>query len=165
MDKREHYVDNDLLYEEMVKWTNKNKGRIKRTALPDIVARGVIDIANGLIKRYNFSGYSDNWKQDMIADGIEDCIKGLHNFDPNKSKNVYGYINQTCWYAFIRRIKTEKRDTAILYKYYMYNVYGELGDDIEADEEFIQDIYGKMNEYEESIKVKKKEYNGPTLDI
>lgn len=156
-----HYVDNILLYEQVVKWKSTYDTKPK---MPDTIALAIMAIAEGLIKRYNFSGYSDNWKQDMLSDGIEDCVKGLHHFDPERSKNVYGYINQTCWYAFVRRIKTEKKETASMYKFFMTNVYDEVSDEIEADETFIQDIHSKITEYEESIKVKPKKKEEHTLE-
>lgn len=165
-ENKNHYVNNKDLYERTKQWKKEfdeyqihNPGKLLK--MPDSIAKDVIAIANGLIKRYNFSGYSENWKQDMVADGIEDCIKGLHNFDPEKSTNVYGYINKTCWWAFVRRIKTEKRENASKYRFYLDNApeetYGEV------DEDFMQDMANRVEEFEESIKPKEREYKGPNL--
>jgi hypothetical protein len=56
------------------------------------------------------------FRDDMISDGIENCLVYVHNFDPAKSKNPFGYFTQIIFYAFIRRIQREKKHTYIKYK-------------------------------------------------
>lgn len=148
-----HYVDNDQLYEDIKKWKSTYDTDKK---MPHSIALAIVAIANKLINRYNFSGYSANWKQDMVADGIEDCVKGLHNFDPERSNKPFSYLTQTCFYAFVRRIKTEKKEVAITYQNFVSNVYDNISDEIDPDENFIQDIHSKIEDYEKSTKVTKK---------
>ena len=49
----------------------------------------------------------------MISDGIENCLQYLDNFNPEKSNNPFAYFTQIIYYAFIRRIQKEKKQTTI----------------------------------------------------
>jgi hypothetical protein len=73
-----------------------------------------LKIANGLSFRPNFINYT--YKQEMISDGIENCLQYLHNFNPDKSNNPFAYFTQIIYYAFIRRIQKEKKQLYIKYK-------------------------------------------------
>ena len=53
------------------------------------------------------------FKEDMISDGIENCVQYIHNFDPEKSKNPFAYFTQIIHYAFLRRIQKEKKQLDI----------------------------------------------------
>jgi len=39
-----------------------------------------------------------------------------HNFNPEKSKNPFSYFTQIIYYAFLRRIEKEKKQSYIKYK-------------------------------------------------
>ena len=52
----------------------------------------------------------------MIADGVENCIQYIHNFDPEKSRNPFAYFTQIIYYAFLRRIQKEKKQLYVRYK-------------------------------------------------
>jgi hypothetical protein len=49
----------------------------------------------------------------MISDGIENCLQYLGNFNPDKSSNPFAYYTQIIYYAFLRRIAKEKKQTYI----------------------------------------------------
>jgi DNA-directed RNA polymerase specialized sigma24 family protein len=53
------------------------------------------------------------FRDDMISDGIENCVQYIHNFDPEKSTNPFAYFTQIIHYAFLRRIQKEKRQLEI----------------------------------------------------
>ena len=53
------------------------------------------------------------YKEDMVSDGIENCVQYINNFDPNKSKNPFAYFTQIVYFAFLRRIAKEKRQQSI----------------------------------------------------
>ena len=53
------------------------------------------------------------FRDDMISDGIENCVQYIHNFDPAKSKNPFAYFTQIIHYAFLRRIQKEKKQLDI----------------------------------------------------
>ena len=71
-------------------------------------------IANKLATKSNFSGYS--FKEEMISDGIENCIMYMKNFNPEKSTNPFAYFTQIIKFAFIRRIEREKKQQYIKIK-------------------------------------------------
>lgn len=152
-----NYVNNKELLQEIIDW----KQRIKDNPNPEKVVRmsdkmglAIMLISEGLSKRFNFSGYTQSWKQEMIDDGIEAAIKGLINFDETKYNNPHAYITQACFNAFIQRIKKERKEMAKKYSYFVHNVYDSRCDDMAsiADETFIQDIYDKLQQYENSVK-------------
>ena len=73
-----------------------------------------LKIANGLSYRPNFINYT--YRQEMISDGIENCLQYIHNFDPEKSKNPFSYFTQIIYYAFIRRIQKEKKQSHVKHR-------------------------------------------------
>ena len=170
-----NYVNNKELYKSICAW--KEKCRESEAAggplvvkQNDTIGLAIMLIAEGLSKRFNFSGYTQSWKQEMISDGIEAAIKGLINFDETKYDNPHAYITQACFNAFVQRIKKERKEMAKKYSYFVHNVYDSRDDDMVAlaDETFIQDIYDKMTQYEESVKAQPKEQakaDGPNLDF
>lgn len=116
--KPNYYVDNKKLYTEMVKYVNeykecKEKG-IQTPRCPEYIGECVWKIANGLSITRNFVGYT--FRDDMIGDGVENTIRYLHNFDPDKTNNPFAYFTQIIYYAFLRRIEKEKKQTYIKYK-------------------------------------------------
>ena len=72
------------------------------------------DIAKNFATKPNFSGYS--YKEDMIMDGIENCLLYINNFDHEKSSNPFAYFTQVIWFAFLRRIAKEKKQLYVKYK-------------------------------------------------
>jgi DNA-directed RNA polymerase specialized sigma24 family protein len=120
MEKNEdnHYVDNKRLYAEMIKYINQyNEAKEKGLELPranDYIGKCIWLIANRLSTNRNFIGYT--YREDMIGDAIENCFRYLHNFDPEKSNNPFAYFTQIMYYAFLRRIDKEKKQSYIKYK-------------------------------------------------
>jgi len=82
--------------------------------VPDYIGECIYKIATRLATKPNFSGYS--FKEDMISDGIENCLQYINNFNPEKSQNPFAYFTQIIWYAFLRRIQKEKKQMYIRYK-------------------------------------------------
>ena len=116
--KSEHYVDNAKFLEAMREYkkaVNRSK-RLKEQKPPvtNYIGECFLKIANHLSYRPNFINYT--FRDDMIADGIENCLQYLDNFDPVKSKNPFAYFTQIIYYAFIRRIQKEKKQSNIKYR-------------------------------------------------
>ena len=113
--KSVHYVDNAKFLEAMKEWKEKCKDAEEAGDDPpritDYIGECFLKIANGLSYRPNFINYT--YKQEMISDGIENCLQYIHNFDPEKSKNPFTYFTQIIYYAFIRRIQKEKKQSHI----------------------------------------------------
>ena len=76
----------------------------------------------------------------MISDGIENCLQYLDNFDPDKSNNPFAYFTQIIYYAFIRRIQKEKKQTTIKQKMIADGNYDDMtlhkGEDREFKNQF-----------------------------
>jgi hypothetical protein len=67
----------------------------------------ILKIANHLSFRPNFINYT--YREEMISDGIENCLQYIDRFDPEKSSNPFAYFTQIIYYAFVRRILKEKK--------------------------------------------------------
>ena len=116
--QKEHYVDNKKLFEAMKDFKeickeNEESGD-GRPPVPHYIGECFLKIANGLSYKPNFVNYT--YKDDMISDGIENCLQYLDNFNPDKSNNPFAYFTQIIYYAFIRRIQKEKKQTHIKHK-------------------------------------------------
>ena len=113
--KSVHYVDNAKFLEAMKEWKEKCKDAEEAGDDPpritDYIGECFLKIANGLSYRPNFINYT--YRQEMISDGIENCLQYIHNFNPEKSKNPFAYFTQIIYYAFIRRIQKEKKQSHI----------------------------------------------------
>lgn len=71
----------------------------------------ILQIVDGLAHRPNFYGYT--YIEDMKSEAHLAILKGLKNFDPNKSSNPFAYITQIGWNAFIAFINKEKKKSKI----------------------------------------------------
>ena len=113
-----HYVDNQKFLEEMIVYRGKCKDAKSRGELEPQISEYVgecfMKIAQRLSFRPNFINYA--FREDMISDGIENCVQYIRNFDPEKSKNPFAYFTQIIFFAFIRRIQKEKKQLYIKYK-------------------------------------------------
>jgi len=118
MAKAKNYINNKTLYAAMIQYKNSLKeAEEKNKSKPQVsryIGESILLICNNLAKKPNFSGYT--YKQDMISDGIIDCISAVDNFDPDKTNNPFAYFTQIAWNAFIRRIHKEKKQTYIKHK-------------------------------------------------
>ena len=133
--KPEHYVNNKEFLAAMVEYKKmcKRAKREKRNKPPvtNYIGECFLKIANHLSYRPNFINYT--YRDDMISDGIENCLQYLDNFDPSKSNNPFAYFTQIIYYAFVRRIQKEKKQTTIKQKMIADSNYDDMtlqpGDD------------------------------------
>ena len=113
-----HYVDNAEFLEAMIVYKKEYDTAIKNEKELPIISEYLgsvfLKIAQRLSFRPNFINYA--FKNDMISDGIENCLHYIHNFNPEKSSNPFAYFTQIIYYAFIRRIQKEKKQLYIKYK-------------------------------------------------
>jgi DNA-directed RNA polymerase specialized sigma24 family protein len=129
MASKKHYVNNKDLYLAMVKFKEAvDKAQKENKPLPivpDYVGTCFMLICNKLSTKPNFMNYS--YREDMVADGIENCVAAAHSFDPSKSNNPFAYFTQIAWNAFIRRIAKEKKQSYIKHKNFEHsNLLDEL---------------------------------------
>ena len=129
--KSEHYVNNKEFLNALIKYQEDIEiARLQdktKPVIPRYIGECFLKIANHLSFKPNFVNYM--FKEDMISDGIENCVQYIHNFNPEKSKNPFAYFTQIIHYAFLRRIQREKRQLEIKNKIIEKSGYQEVFDD------------------------------------
>ena len=113
--KSEHYVNNKELLEALINYRAEvavaKAKDLPKPRISNYLGECFLKIATHLSYKPNFVNYM--FRDDMISDGIENCVQYIHNFDPNKSKNPFAYFTQIIHYAFLRRIQKEKKQLEI----------------------------------------------------
>ena len=113
--KTEHYVNNKELLEALIVYRTKvaaaKEAGLPKPRITNYLGECFLKIATHLSYKPNFVNYM--FREDMISDGIENCVQYIHNFDPEKSKNPFAYFTQIIHYAFLRRIQKEKKQLEI----------------------------------------------------
>ena len=162
--QKEHYVNNKeflaamIEYKKSIKMAEKKKQ--ERPPVTDYIGSCFLKIANHLSYRPNFINYT--FRDDMISDGIENCLQYLDNFNPEKSNNPFAYFTQIIYYAFIRRIQKEKKQITIKQRMIQESNYDDLalqpGEDREFKNQFTEFLRKNMPVEEPTPKktVKKK---------
>ena len=175
--KSQHYVNNKEFLAAMVDFREqvakaKSEGK-ERPPVSQYIGECIMKIAVHLSHKPNFINYS--FKEEMISDGIENCLQYIDNFNPEKSQNPFAYFTQIIYYAFLRRIQKEKKQM-----YPKSKLMGEMevmnltSDTQDHDSGFIPQ--GKMNEWTkdhvgnfienfEESKRRKKNKNTTAIDV
>ena len=113
-----HYVNNAQFLEAMKEWKERCKEAEElgdpQPPVTNYIGECFLKIANHLSYRPNFINYT--YRDEMISDGIENCLQYASNFNPEKSKNPFAYFTQIIYYAFIRRIQKEKKQQHVKHK-------------------------------------------------
>ena len=129
--RSEHYVNNKEFLAALITYReNVEIARLQdktKPVIPRYIGECFLKIANHLSFKPNFVNYM--FKEDMISDGIENCVQYIHNFNPEKSQNPFAYFTQIIHYAFLRRIQREKRQLEIKNKIIEKSGYNEVFDD------------------------------------
>ena len=163
-----HYVDNKQLFAVIVQYKadvkKANEDNQSKPQIPNYVGECILLIAQRLATKPNFINYS--YREEMISDGIENCISYFDNFDPSKSDNPFAYFTQIIYYAFLRRIQKEKKQVYIKHKSTENSMlFNELvdqadGEDfnptIEFDSENVSDFIKAFEDNIDKKKVKRK---------
>ena len=113
-----HYVDNKKFYEALVEYRKKvleaKENNLEKPRVTEYVGECFLKIATHLSYKANFINYT--FKDDMISDGIENCLTAVEKFDPERGMNPFAYFTQITFFAFVRRIQKEKKQQATKYK-------------------------------------------------
>jgi DNA-directed RNA polymerase specialized sigma subunit len=150
MKKKEHYVNNKdflealVIYRAQVKRA-KEEGKDK-PKVPNYIGECFLKIATHLSYRPNFVNYM--FKDDMICDGIENCLQYIDNFDPEKSTNPFAYFTQIIYFAFLRRIQKEKKQLEIKNKLLERSGFDEV---FAADDSIVGFNMSDMNSIKENL--------------
>ena len=129
--RSEHYVNNKEFLAALIAYREEReiaeaKG-LPKPIIPRYIGECFLKIATHLSFKPNFVNYM--FKDDMVSDGIENCVQYIHNFNPEKSQNPFAYFTQIIHYAFLRRIQREKRQLEIKNKILEKSGYSEVFDD------------------------------------
>ena len=138
--EKPHYVDNKKFLEAMIEYRDrcekaKNRNR-KKPEVTNYIGECFLKIANHLSYRPNFINYT--FRDDMISDGIENCLQYMDNFNPDKSNNPFAYFTQIIYYAFIRRIQKEKKQIQIKSKLIANTGVDNMMDQLQGDDQQYQ---------------------------
>ena len=116
--KKREYVNNKDFMEALEEYKRKKKHTIENNLpppkIPNYIGECFHKIAEGLSHKPNFINYP--FRDEMIADGVENCLMYFENFDSKKTQNPFAYFTQIVFYAFLRRIQKEKKQMYIKYK-------------------------------------------------
>ena len=116
--KKEHYVNNKEFLQAMIGFRDSvmlaEKNGEERPRVTPYIGECLMKIAVHLSHKPNFINYT--FKEEMISDGIENCLQYIDNFNPEKSQNPFAYFTQIIYYAFLRRIQKEKKHLYTKYK-------------------------------------------------
>ena len=141
-----HYVNNKEFLAAMTEYRTARVAAEEAGETPPRVSNYIgecfVKIANHLAYKSNFVNYT--FREEMILDGIENCITYINNFDPAKSSNPFAYFTQITYYAFLRRIQKEKKQLDAKYRYIQSLDLQTMMDELAAD--------GGSNEYLEYMK-------------
>lgn len=171
-----HYVNNADFLTAIKEYREKVQSSVAagtpKPQVSEYIGECILKIANHLSYKPNFINYT--YREEMISDGIENCLMYIDNFNPEKSSNPFAYFTQIIYYAFIRRIQKEKKQTLIKGKIVMempfeaFEVQDHDDDGSYANSylEFMQShgVFDDIIAKDEKAKAKKKAKNAPTLD-
>ena len=180
--KKQHYVDNEKFLGVMSDYREEHlQAKDNDTELPiipDYAGECFLKIAERLSHRPNFINYA--FREEMVSDGIENCVMYASNFNPEKSKNPFAYFTQIIYFAFLRGIEKEKKQLYIKYKtmdeFSMLEDHSDMGDMDAGEKASItsgastmtvdkrKTIYDFIHAFEEKKRKKKKVKTEPKKD-
>lgn len=153
-----NYINNSDFCDALIKYKEDCQVALDlgkpKPRIPNYIGECFMKLAEGLARRPNFFGYS--YKDEMISDGIENCLMYFENFNPEKTKNPFAYFTQILWWCFVRRIQKEKKQQYIKYK--ATENFGildeaellELGDGQIKQIEVYENMYDFIQKFEET---------------
>ena len=110
-----HYVNNKEFTAAIIKHNEACKEALandeEKPRVSEYIGECIYKIATRLSTKPNFINYS--YRDEMICDGIENCLQYINNFNSEKSMNAFAYVTQIIYFAFLRRIHKEKKQAAI----------------------------------------------------
>jgi hypothetical protein len=116
--KQKHYINNPDFLQALMAYKAEQKRckaeKLPEPPIPNYIGECFMKIAEGLSHKPNFINYT--YRDEMMSDGIENCLMYFDNFNPEKSNNPFAYFTQIIYYAFLRRIQKEKKQLYVKYK-------------------------------------------------
>jgi DNA-directed RNA polymerase specialized sigma24 family protein len=114
-----HYIDKRKFHAEMTAYRlaaiEAEKNGSPPPRINNYLGNCFYMLCEKLSYRPNFANYS--FREEMVGDGIENCLAAVDNFNPNEQKqNPFGYFSLIAWRAFVRRIQKEQKQAYIKHK-------------------------------------------------
>lgn len=154
-----HYVNNKEFLAALVEYKNSVKKAVEegkeKPIVPHYLGECFLKIATHLSYKANFINYS--YRDDMISDGIENCLVAADKFDPEKSSNPFAYYTQIIYFAFVRRIQKEKKQQATKYRMLENVDLDQLLLHSDGNEEYVNQIIDLMKKQMDNIEPERKE--------
>ena len=143
--RSEHYVNNKEFLAAIVAYKTSVAEAVElgkdKPRITNYLGECFLKIATHLSYKPNFVNYM--FREDMICDGIENCVQYIKNFNPEKSSNPFAYFTQIIHYAFLRRIQKEKRQMDIRAKIIERSGFDEV---FSADGDYSTSDYNTIKE-------------------
>lgn len=153
-----HYVDNKKFLEELIKFKEEvdyaKKNGLEIPMVSNYIGECFLKIATHLSYKANFINYT--YRDDMISDGIENCLVAAAKFDPSKSSNPFAYYTQIIYYAFVRRIQKEKKQQATKYKLLENVDFEQLIAHSDGNEEYITQLVDIMKKQLDTVDIERR---------
>ena len=159
-----HYVDNKKFLQAMIDWRETWPDEENIPPVTNYIGECFLKIATHLSYRPNFINYT--YREEMISDGIENCLQYVHNFNPEKSDNPFAYFTQIIYYAFLRRIQKEKKQAHVKNKYIEnMNIMPEEISGEDFDNPYVEYLQKNFLPEEDVYKPKKKKEKPKGLEL
>jgi len=153
----EHYVNNKEFLEAIVEYRSSvasaAANNLPKPRITNYLGECFLKIATHLSYKPNFVNYM--FREDMISDGIENCVQYIHNFDPEKSSNPFAYFTQVIYYAFLRRIAKEKRQLEVKTKLLDHSGFDEV---FVSDDTILSSSNSDLNMIKNNIQYRQNNY-------
>lgn len=147
-----NYINNKRFYDVLRQYRLEREESIetgeKEPQIPEYIGEAIYLIATRLARKSKFSGYT--YKDEMIADGLEDGIRAVDKFDYEKYQNPFAYFTTVIYYAFVRRIKKEQKSLYIKHKCLEKALIDGEGGSINIDTDYMNNF---VTNYEKREKI------------
>lgn len=168
--KKNIYLDKKEFYQAIADYRKKcldaeQEGKPK-PPIPNYIGQSLTKLAEKIATMPCYMNYS--YKEEMIGDGIINCIEYFDRFDPERSKEAFSYFTQVIIYAFWRRIYKENKNRYAMYKNFQETIIGMHDSSLLTDSDDnhllptqlydnINDFMSRFEKKEEEKKAKRKQ--------
>lgn len=142
------YIDQAELHDQFVKWLTENPDG---SNMPEEIGRAILLVANNTIRRWNFSGYTADWREEMVDEAVMNAVKYSWRYcwdkdtkkhDFTKFNNPFAYLSMVAFRSFTTIIRKRKR----LQERKFEMIVNEL-ESIQSDEQFAEIDPHLMNDF------------------
>lgn len=148
---KNEYVNNQQFLAALIEYNKKKIDAENSGSTPprmsNYLGQCIQLIATRLSYNKNFVNYM--FREDMVGDGIENGIRAVDSFDPEKSNNPFGYFTRVIYFAFLRRIEKEKKE--LYTKFKRLESMGTIGDENGSDTTEFNTQLGGDNDYRDEF--------------